>query len=170
MYIRRQKGSQALSVQGHGTPSKLALWDSHISSPLEVLSFPLGVTLDLLLESLHWESFDYLLGRFRSHFHVLAEDVPHACLRGWLCAELEPAESGKCEDAGLFHLLGSNRNQGVDDVGTSLRLELMLLCHCLHQCTLRHCFGSSCLDLHRRHDLKGSESEERMQIYKCNML
>merc|ERR1712094_14621 len=50
-----------------------------------MLSCPLsGVGLDLLLQSLHWVSFDNLFRWFRSNFDVFPKDVPHSCLRGWL--------------------------------------------------------------------------------------
>merc|ERR1719486_1035203 len=89
-----------------GFPHQLSLWRCYHFLPLEL-------DLDLLLQSRHWVSFNDFLRRLGCNLHLLAEDVPDSCLRGWLGAGLDPAQTWNCEDASLLHLLASNLHKGV---------------------------------------------------------
>merc|ERR1719313_2782258 len=166
------EGSQPLREVMEYLPSSLRGIPTS-ATPLEVLSFPSsGVGLDLLLQSVHWVSFDHLLRRFGSNLHFFAKNIPHSCLRGWLCASLDSAESWKCEDTCFLRLLASDLHQGVEVIRARLLLQTMLLCQRLCNHAFRHWLGRSCLGrtlgLHTRsHDNLGSELEKKEQIYKC---
>jgi hypothetical protein len=61
------------------------------------------VLSDLLLERSHWEGFHDGLRWLRLDLGLLAKHHFHACLRGWLVACLDAADSRQREDASLLH-------------------------------------------------------------------
>merc|ERR1711976_957748 len=75
-------------------------------SPLaEIMSAPLALSSDALLQGSSRESLHYLPSGLCLHHHHLAEDLPLASLGGGLGPGLQPAQAWEGEQARLPHLL-----------------------------------------------------------------
>merc|ERR1719174_807503 len=136
----------------HNAPLKPAPWDSHgnwtSEKAIRTAEQPHCIALDLLLQSRHWKGLHNSLGRLCCNLHLLAENIPHACLSCWLHPGLDAAQAWNCEYPCLFHLLCGNFHQAVENLCALLCLQAMLISNCLQDGSLAHCL---CRYLHWRH-------------------
>merc|ERR1719188_956708 len=128
----------------------------HVSRRLPTGSWSSGAEsitylLNRLLQCGGRERLHHLASWLRLDHDHLAEHFTLACFCGRLDAGLEPAEPWDSEDPLLFHGVGGNAGEAVQELAADRLLELAALSDGLRNRTLGHGLTARFLSLHRRH-------------------